>query len=363
MKDRFARHLLVAAVFVFTNVTSVQADDDDVNVMRQRAIAFLTLTQNVDGSWTRSEMVGVTGLVTAALLKSGVSSEAPIAEKGLKNLLSHQKADGGFYASNSLHRNYETCITLLALAAANSDGRYNDHIRKAEMFLRELQWDQGEGIESSDPAWGGGGYGSHQRPDLSNTQYLVEALKTAGVKEGDPAMQKIMVFVSRTQNFESSANDTPFAGKINDGGFYYTPAAGGDSKAGTTENGGLRSYGSMTYAGLKSLIYAGLKKDDERFRVAMDWIRKNYTLSENPGMGQQGLYYYFHTFAKTMETLGAEEFVDATGKSHLWQAELVAKLASLQQPNGSWVNPADRWYEGDPNLVTAYCLLALSHCN
>ena len=32
-----------------------------------------------------------------------------------------------------------------------------------------------------------------------------------------------------------------------------------------------------------------------------------------------------------------------------------------QSPDGSWVNPADRFMEGDPNLVTAYALLALSH--
>ena len=39
-------------------------------------------------------------------------------------------------------------------------------------------------------------------------------------------------------------------------------AAGGQSQAGTTPNGGLRSYGSMTYAGLKSMIYAGVGPED-----------------------------------------------------------------------------------------------------
>ena len=338
------------------------AEDVSIADMRAKSVRFLRLTQNEDGSWTKSDMVGVTGLVTASLLRSGIPADDPMVAKGIKNLLSHRNEDGGFYASKSLQRNYETCITVFALSAANADGKYNDHIKKAETFLRGLQWDKGEGIESSDPAWGGGGYGSHQRPDMSNTQYLIEALKQAGVKEDDPAMQNILVFVSRTQNLESPANDTIFAGKINDGGFYYTPAAGGDSKAGVTENGGLRSYGSMTYAGLKSLIYAGLDKKDERVIAATEWIRKNYTLSENPWMGPQGLYYYFHTFAKTMEVIGEDQFVDATGKAHNWKAELTTRLAELQLSNGSWLNPADRWYEGDPNLVTAYCLMALSHC-
>ncbi len=339
------------------------ADDASISDMRRKAFQFLELTQNADGSWTSEKMVGVTGLVTVALLKSGRPADDSQVSAGLKQLESHIKPDGGVYASGSLHRNYETCISVLAFSAANGDGRYADTISSAEAFLKGLQWDQGEGIESSDPAWGGGGYGSHQRPDMSNTQFLVEALKEAGVKEDDPAMKNVLVFLSRSQNLESEHNTTAFAGKINDGGFYYTPAAGGDSKAGTTDNGGLRSYASMTYAGLKSLIYAGLDRDDQRVRAAEEWIRRNYSLTENPGMGQQGLYYYFNTFAKTMDVLGHDEFTDSSGTSHDWRAELVDRLMALQQPNGSWINPADRWYEGDPNLVTAYCLLALSHCD
>lgn len=338
------------------------AQDPSIAQMREKSLRFLKLTQNKDGSWTESSRVGVTGLVTASLLRSGISAKEPVVALGLKNLMATQQSDGGFYAKDSLHRNYETCITIFALTEANGDGRYDKQIKKAELFLRELQWDKGEGIESSDTAWGGGGYGSHERPDLSNTQYLVEALKAAGVKSDDPAMQRIKVFVSRTQNLESAANTTEFADKINDGGFYYTPAAGGDSKAGVTENGGLRSYGSMTYAGLKSLIFAGLDKNDNRIKAATKWIQKNYTLRENPGMGQQGLYYYFHTFAKTMDVLGDDTFVDSEGKTHNWKSDLIKRLAGLQLPNGSWLNEADRWYEGDPNLVTAYCLMALSHC-
>ena len=32
---------------------------------------------------------------------------------------------------------------------------------------------------------------------------------------------------------------------------------------------------------------------------------------------------------------------------------------NLQQPDGSWANPNGRWWEKDPNLVTAYAVLAL----
>ncbi|MGD9858344.1 MAG: hypothetical protein AB7U20_25665, partial [Planctomycetaceae bacterium] len=163
-------------------------------------------------------------------------------------------------------------------------------------------------------------------------------------------------------NLETEFNTTPHAGKIEDGGFYYTAAAGGETKAETTPNGGLRSYASMTYAGLKSMIYAGLTPDDQRVKAATEWIKRFYTLEENPGIGQQGLFYYYHTFAKTLSVMGVDEFEEASGAKHDWRKELAEHLFSVQQSNGSWLNPTDRWYEGDPNLVTAYALLALSYC-
>ena len=60
----------------------------------------------------------------------------------------------------------------------------------------------------------------------------------------------------------------------------------------------------MTYAGLKSMIYAGVKKDDPRVKAAYEWVQKHYTLDENPGMGGNGLYYYYHTFAKALDAIG-----------------------------------------------------------
>ena len=157
-------------------------------------------------------------------------------------------------------------------------------------------------------------------------------------------------------------NTTPFAGKIGDGGFYYTPAAGGTSQAGLAANGGLRSYGSMTYAGLKSMIYAGVQPSDPRIKAARTWIQANYTVRLNPGLGQQGLYYYYHTFAKSLSVLDLDLVKDSAGVRHDWRSELFDQLAKLQRPNGSWVNRAPRWYEGDPNLSTTYILLALKYC-
>ena len=47
-------------------------------------------------------------------------------------------------------------------------------------------------------------------------------------------------------------------------------------------DGGLPGYGSMTYAGIKSLIYCGVSKDDPRVKKAYEWIQKNYTRRRQP---------------------------------------------------------------------------------
>ena len=357
------RMLLVPALLAAVCSPAVAADDLEANreKMMKQGINYLKSSQSDDGSWTTTKTVGITGLVLNGLLEAGVPENDPAVQKGLKNLKSYIQKDGGIYTPKSTHRNYETCISLMAFSAADKK-KYADIIKNGEKFLRELQWDEGEGLETSDTAYGGAGYGGSSRPDLSNTQFLLEALKSAGVSKDDPAFKKALVFVSRSQNLETEYNTTPFAAKVNDGGFYYTPAAGGSSQAGKTPDGGLRSYGSMTYAGLKSMIYAGLTPEDPRVKAALEWITKHYTLDENPGMGKAGLFYYYHTFAKTLDVLGKKTLTDAQGEKHNWRKEMIEKLAKLQRDNGSWVNSADRWYEGDPNLVTAYSLMALSHC-
>ena len=155
---------------------------------------------------------------------------------------------------------------------------------------------------------------SNKRPDLSNTAFMVDALKEAGNGPDDEAMKKALVFVSRCQNLESEYNTTPAAAKNPDGGFYYTPADGGESEAGKLPNGGLRSYASMTYSGLKSMIYCGVKADDPRVKAATKWIQENYDLKTNPGIGPDGLYYYYHVFAKALAAIGSDTLARRQGR-------------------------------------------------
>ncbi|REK15512.1 MAG: hypothetical protein DWQ37_09405 [Planctomycetota bacterium] len=357
----FITAVCVLGVFSQSAHGAEPADSAQYDAIVEKAIAFCQANQAADGSWSADAGPAVSAIVLAGLLRSGRSADDPMIAKGLKYLEKFVQDDGGIYGEGSTHRNYETCIALQAFHEANGDGRYDDLVKKAEAFVRGIQWDREDGISKSDPNYGGAGYGSRRRPDLSNTSFLLDTLKSLGAGADDEAVQKALVFVSRCQNLESEYNTTEFAAKIDDGGFYYTIAAGGSSQAGTTPNGGLRSYGSMTYAGLKSLIYAGLDQDDPRVKAALTWIKKHYTLEENPGMGAAGLYYYYQAYARALDALGTDEITDAEGTKHDWRSELTAELAKRQRPDGSWVNETSRWMEGNPNLVTGYVLLALSY--
>lgn len=347
-KTATAKHLLPDATEYRSTVT--------------KAVAYLKGAQAPDGSFSAQAGPGVTALITTSLMRSGKTPSDPMIANALKYLQTFVQKDGGVYANGSTHQNYETCLAILCFSEANKAGKYNKLIKAAEKHIRDGQWDEGEDITSSDDAYGGAGYGKHKRPDLSNTNFLIEALKATGAGEDDPAMKKALLFVSKCQNLETTHNETKYATKNPDGGFYYTIAAGGSSQAGDTVEGGLRSYGSMTYAGLKSMIYAGVGPDDPRVKAAFVWVSKHYSLEKNPGMGNAGLYYYYQTFAKALDAIGKDEIIDTDGTKHAWKKELAEALQNAQKKNGSFVNTNGRWLEGDPNLVTAYALLALSYC-
>ena len=342
------------------------ADEAAIRAAVAKAAAFLEKRQAADGSLSAEVGPAVTALAVTALVKSGTPVDAPVVQKAIARLLSFKRADGGIYVPESPVSNYETALAMVALAACNQGGTYDKEIKGCEAYVKGLQWDEGEGKSPADPAYGGAGYGKKGRPDLSNTQFMIEALRSIGVSENDPAIEKALVFVSRAQNLEGPANTTPFpannTSEDDKGGFYYTPAAGGESQAGGSPEGGLRSYGSMTYAGLKSMIFAGLTKDDYRVKAALKWLGRHYTFKENPGMGQAGIYYYFHTAAKSLDVLGVETFTDTSGKEHAWRAEISDEILARQKPDGSWVNENAKWMEDNPDLVTSYALLALAYC-
>src|SRR5262249_20124981 len=199
-----------------------------------RAIAYLRSTQGEDGSWSGKQSPGVTGVVLTGLLKTGkLTSKDPMIEKGLKYVESLINPEKGHIAGKDPRvdlQNYVTCVNVLALVAADRDS-YKKVVKDATKFLKQLQWDEGEGKNKDSDFYGGAGYDSKSRPDLSNTQFFLDALVEAGIPKDDPALKKALVFVTRCQNLKDEGNDQPGAGQNNDRSFHFHPAGRAAAKA------------------------------------------------------------------------------------------------------------------------------------
>lgn len=325
-------------------------------------LKWLYDNQEDDGSW--QHYPAMTALVLSSFLRAhpSITTKEPVIHNGFGFLKSCVKPNGSIFLDDM--PNYNTAICLMAFKDAN-DRRFDTIIRNAENYLFGLQIDESEDASTDSLYYGGVGYGGDQRPDLSNLQWAIEAIalddwrgldsdRKVDEKEQERIAQKqlfydkALVFLSRCQNLEA-INPEEYA--QNDGGFMYEPGA---SKA-----GGTNSYGSMTYAGLKSLIYAKVDKNDERVQAAFDWIRSNYSVEQTPRMNNQGLYYYYQTMAKSLNAYGSEEIETPKGELHKWRYDLADQLLKIQHPDGFWVNENGRWWENNPVLVTAYSILAL----
>jgi squalene-hopene/tetraprenyl-beta-curcumene cyclase len=344
-------------------------------------LASLRPAQGTTGGWLTEVRIGPTDrpdqpspiavAVTALAVKAMVQADPSTVEDvrfqlALRFVRSGRRDDGAF--EGGALTNYVTSMVVMALATIDRHD-FHDELADASAWLEGNQWDQSEGLSPRQDWFGGAGYGNRGRPDLSNTQTMLDALYEAGMSPDEPAVQRALSFVSRAQNLRAT-NKAAWAGS--DGGFVYTPANGGESMASEAAGEGrsgravaagqprsLRSYGSMTYAGFKSMLYAGLSPDDVRVRAAFDWVRRHWTFDENPGLGQQGLYYYYHTMARALRAAQQDVIEDIDGNAHNWREELIDALVARQRDDGAWINSADRWLEGEPVMATIFAVLAL----
>ncbi|WP_018968612.1 prenyltransferase/squalene oxidase repeat-containing protein [Rubritalea marina] len=358
----------LAAVTSLSAATNPEAPYLSLKLEMEHAIAkgnkFLRETQEPEGFWRNKKIPAYTALALTAARRSpnAVDNDAPEVKKGYEWLVAQQHKDGGIYVKGLATYNTATSLTSLV---ASGQPEHKESILAARRFLinQQQDWDiRGETDNVND---GGIGYGgSYPHSDLSNTHFAVEAIKLSEAYAKDTEKRQpelnwdaAIQFISRTQNLEET-NDQP--GISNDGSFVYFP---GNSKAGTqTEKDGretLRGYGSMSYAGLLSFIYADLDENDVRVKAVKQWLNDNYTLDENPGLGQQGLFYYYQVMAKALNAAGIDTLTISDGQSVDWRKELAGHLLGLQKPDGSWINENSRWWENEAELTTAYVILAL----
>lgn len=368
--------------------------------MIAKASAFMRSKQDkATGGWaipkpdkdgkTAPNMPGITALAVLGLSGPGETpADQASIDAAIKYIINFQQKDGGVY--DRMLPSYNTALAVSALSKVKTP-QAQAAMRKGVDFLRQLQWSEASNpdfggseapkkVDKDHPFYGGVGYGRSGRPDNSNLNMFMQAMQDAGVSPDDESVKRALVFLQRTQ-MDDRVNTMDFAKGSRQGGFVYATvpdAESVDSKPGQSHAGmieetlsdgtkasRLRAYGSMTYAGFKSYVYAELPKNDQRVKSALEWIQHNYTLDENPGMGQSGLYYYYVVFARALKAWGEPTIAtlndkgESTGKTLNWRADLIDKLASLQNEDGSFRSVDNRWMENNPELITAYALIAL----
>lgn len=313
-----------------------------------KGLNFLRYKQEKNGSY--GHHVGLTAMVVLAYTDSHrnyKADEGPFVGRAVEWIAKQARADGAITGDGT--PTYNTALAIMALHAADKK-KYKKLVEGGQKFLVKFQSDEDHNYKKADKFYGGIGYGGDERPDLSNLQYALEALKKTDYDPNSDVWNKAQIFISRCQN-RSESNDQKWAG--NDGGFVYAPE---QSMA-----GGTKSYGAMSFAGLKSLLFTQAKKDDPRVKAAWEWIRKNYDFDQHPGMGTTSYFYYLQTAAAALEAFGKAEVPDAKGRKRSWSKDLVVKLMAQQKQDGSWVNGNPKYWEGNPVLATARAVSTLNH--
>lgn len=383
--------LMLALVLTSAHSQDKISPTGDTNVSLkleiERAIAggvkFLETEQDKEtGAWSDPTLPAFSALSISAILGNPSLQEATAlpesAANGYEFLLGNVKSDGGIYGKGLA--TYNTALSIMALVQSGLE-EHLPVIARARRLLINQQQDYDRRGDTDNLFDGGVGYGgSYAHSDLSNTHLALEALyysKKALAdtpydesSEFDLDWDAAIEFVSRTQNSKETVErlgDEVGLREEDEGGFVYFP---GDTKSDeivirNDEGAGktaLRSYGSMSYAGLLAFIYADMDRDDPRIASVMKWLQNNFTLEENPGMDAQGLFYYYHTMSKALAITGTQSLVTPEGQKIDWKEDLALEVMSRQQSDGSWVNAeSNRWMEDNQILVTAYSLLTLQH--
>lgn len=375
--------LLAAPQITFSQAATQPARHEslkqEVSLAYERALNYLKGKQNAEtGQWGETEPVALTALaIMSTLSQPGRDPKAPVPahiEKAYAFLLKNVQPDGGIYVK--ARANYNTSMALTALLL-NPKKENEAVMLAARRFIIGQQNDFDEKGKTDNPFDGGIGYGTPKpnnpaHADLSNTHFALEALYYAQsllADKGDAGKNEPQLNYSAAIQFITNCQNLPGSNKQgwvstdekDKGGFIYSPGETRGAQEKLPDNRtALRSYGSISYAGLLSFIYAGLDKNDPRLKAVMEWLSKNYTLEENPGLGPNGLFYYYHTMAKALAIANVDFLKTKDGKVIDWRADLASKILTLQKGDGTWMNDSGKWMESDPVLTTSYMLMALS---
>lgn len=380
--------LVVGGLNAFCEETAMSSVEARAREGIEKGLNWLLSQQQTNGVWSSAQNPALTAMPAWALSASGREKDQKAIENAVAFIKSCAKDDGGIYVVVTGRRGgsygtYNTAICMTALHYCDNAGstrviqKAREYVASTQLTGEESENNGGFGYEAASSARAGGA-------DMNNSAWVISAMAvTQDVEEKRPAGEKrvdidwdaALGYVDKMQ----VKADTKGADPDDAGGFLYRlpekngkspagipgrPAAGEGGKPGMT--GGrpmLRSYGSITYSGLLSMLYARVGRDDPRVVSAVDYARRHWTLEENPGQGQQGIYFYYTIMARALALLDVNELPAAKDGDPViaWRDELVNKVLSLQKEDGSWANENNRWFENDSVLTSSYAILTLEY--
>ena len=340
---------------------TLNAADKTIDGAIEAGLGFLASKQAEDGHFSDPQMPALTALPLWAMTAGG-RGKTDGARKAADFVLKTQRPDGGFYVpkpgrGGSGLGNYNTSVCVSAL--------FDSGLAPVKAILDARTYIAGSQLTGDDTMAGGFGYDRLSRrryADMSNSAYAFDAMRRtekaeefrpAGQKKADLDWEKALRYVESMQVKDGEMK----------GGFVYNDrTAQAGAQTNSTGRVQLRAFGSMSYAGVLSMCHAKLTREDPRVRSALEYCAKHWTLEENPGMGSQGLYYYFDIRARALDASRVATFKGPDGAEIDWKKELSKRIIALQQEDGSWVNDNNRFWENDPVLVTSFAVLTLSLC-
>ena len=261
-----------------------------------------------------------TALALQALFSAGLDQSHPPVANALEFLMESDWNDFSVYQ-------YTAIVPVLV---ATDDDKYRKRAQFAINKLVETQLPlKGSGFE--DPR-DDGGWGYGYTADGAHTNMAVYALyagKQWGLDIPQETWRRAEKWIRRNQT--------------DSGGWLYNLVEDGSPWA-------TGVYGSMTATGLWILRACGTSTEDAQIRKGLDWIKRHWSVTRNPG-SNSWLYYYL---------LSLQRFADippelTTLAGHSWYQEISNMLVARQEQDGRWVDQ-----DGDAS-ATCFALMFLSH--
>ena len=236
---------------------------------------------------------------------------------------------------------------------------YKDVILNARKFVASCQ------LEGDREDSGGFGYSKPgqgwSRGDLSNVGWALSAMRTTqDVEDQRQGEKRVDVNWDAALKFLGKLQDQDKSDPVNQGGFAYSPSgANAEKSVGKDGTVKLVGYGSMTYAGLLSLVYAGLDRNDPRVMSAVQWASRHWSVDRESRQRHQGAFLLLQRHGAGAECERERPYSREGAADIPWRLQLMNRLVASQSPEGSWVNANNRYWEGNAVLVTEYTVLAL----